>query len=74
MCSGAEYLLRIVREAIPGSIFEFDSSFSAADVATYILNKLYRNLSEICLLQGGEVVNPCRQTNRFLLSTCSSLQ
>ncbi|XP_071925269.1 uncharacterized protein [Coffea arabica] len=54
LCSGAEYLLQIVHEAVPGAYFEPNSYIAAADVAVYILNQLYRKLDEVCLVQGGE--------------------
>lgn len=54
LCSGSEYLLQIVHEAVPGAYFEPNSYIPAADVAAYILNQLYRKLDEVCLVQGGE--------------------
>lgn len=55
LCSGAEYLLQIVHEAVPRAYFELNSCIAAADVAAHILNHLYRKLNEVCLVQGGEV-------------------
>ncbi|CAI9116605.1 OLC1v1017798C1 [Oldenlandia corymbosa var. corymbosa] len=54
LCSGAECLMQIVNDSVPGIYFELNHSVAAADIATHILNQLYRKLNEICLLQGGE--------------------
>lgn len=42
--------------AIPKVYIEQDSSITAADIAVHILNHLYNKLTEVCLVQGGEVV------------------
>jgi hypothetical protein len=57
LCSGAEFLLRIVHEAIPDVYFEFGASVPAADLAVHVLDYLHKKLEEMCLVQGGEVVN-----------------
>lgn len=54
LCSGAEFLLRIVHEAIPDVYFEFGASVPAADVAVHVLDYLHKKLEEMCLVQGGE--------------------
>ncbi|KAL3840367.1 hypothetical protein ACJIZ3_024958 [Penstemon smallii] len=52
--AGAEYLMQIVRGAIPQLYFELDHNVPAADIAVHILNHLYVKLNEVCLVQGGE--------------------
>ncbi|GAU36145.1 hypothetical protein TSUD_316740 [Trifolium subterraneum] len=54
LCSGAEFLLRIVHEAIPDVYFEFGASVPAADLAVHVLDYLHKKLEEMCLVQGGE--------------------
>ncbi|KAI9113348.1 hypothetical protein K1719_015873 [Acacia pycnantha] len=54
LCSGAEYLLQIVRGTIPSIYFEIGSSIPAAELAVHVLDYLYEKLDEICLVQGGE--------------------
>ncbi|KAE9609391.1 hypothetical protein Lal_00020252 [Lupinus albus] len=54
LCSGAEFLLRIVYEAIPTVYFEFGVSVPAAELAIHVLDYLHKKLDEICLVQGGE--------------------
>lgn len=56
LCSGAEYLLQIVRGAIPRTYFESELSVPAAEMAVHVLDCLYEKLDEVCLVQGGEVV------------------
>ncbi|KAL1199333.1 Gamma-tubulin complex component 3 [Cardamine amara subsp. amara] len=55
LCSGAEYLLQVVRGAIPHTYFESSSTISTAEIAVHILDYLYKRLDEVCLVQGGEV-------------------
>ncbi|MCI25384.1 gamma-tubulin complex component 4, partial [Trifolium medium] len=50
----AEFLLRIVHEAIPDVYFEFGASVPAADLAVHVLDYLHKKLEEMCLVQGGE--------------------
>lgn len=64
LCSGAEFLLLLVHEAIPDVYFEFGASVPAADLAVHVLDYLHKKLEEMCLVQGGEVVN---------LFSCSTL-
>ncbi|KAL2346376.1 hypothetical protein Fmac_000376 [Flemingia macrophylla] len=54
LCSGAEFLFRVVHEAIPAVYFEFGGSVPAADVAVHVLDYLHKKLDEMCLVQGGE--------------------
>ncbi|WRX12310.1 Gamma tubulin complex component [Theobroma cacao] len=54
LCSGAEYLLQIVHEAIPQACFEPTSCIPSAEIAIHILDHLYLKLGEACLVQGGE--------------------
>ncbi|KAF4379084.1 hypothetical protein F8388_022171 [Cannabis sativa] len=54
LCSGAEYLLQIVRSAVPQLFCDSNSSVPAADIAVHILDYLYKKLDEVCLVQGGE--------------------
>ncbi|ONI32857.1 hypothetical protein PRUPE_1G389900 [Prunus persica] len=54
LCSGAEYLLQIVRGAIPQVYFESNSSLPAADLAVHVLDHIYKKLDEVCLVRGGE--------------------
>lgn len=56
LCSGGEYLLRIVDGVIPQVYFQFNISVPAAEVAVHVLDYLYKKLDEVCLVQGGEVV------------------
>ncbi|KAK9704927.1 hypothetical protein RND81_07G020800 [Saponaria officinalis] len=54
LCSGAEFLLQIVHEAVPKMLLESLPSIPAAEVAVHILDVLYKKLIEACLVQGGE--------------------
>jgi gamma-tubulin complex component 5 len=54
VCAGAEYLLEIVRGAIPQSYFVLAPPVPSADIAVHILNYLYKKLNEVCHVQGGE--------------------
>ncbi|VVA95921.1 unnamed protein product [Arabis nemorensis] len=51
----AEYLLQVVRGAIPHAYFESNSTISTAEIAVHVLDYLYKRLDEVCLVQGGEV-------------------
>ncbi|KFK42428.1 hypothetical protein AALP_AA2G254900 [Arabis alpina] len=55
LCSGAEYLLQVVRGAIPHAYFEPSSTISTAEIAVHVLDYLYKRLDDVCLVQGGEV-------------------
>ncbi|ESQ27060.1 hypothetical protein EUTSA_v10018067mg [Eutrema salsugineum] len=55
LCSGAEYLLQVVRGAIPHAYFESSSTISTAEIAVHLLDYLYKRLDEVCLVEGGEV-------------------
>ncbi|KAG2324556.1 hypothetical protein Bca52824_007284 [Brassica carinata] len=55
LCSGAEYLLQVVRGAIPHAYFDSSSTISTAEVAVHLLDYLYKKLDQVCLVQGGEV-------------------
>ncbi|XLR28155.1 hypothetical protein S83_056055 [Arachis hypogaea] len=54
LCSGAEFLFRIVHEAIPRAYFELGASIPTADLAVHVLDYLHKKLDEMCLVQGGE--------------------
>ncbi|KAK7283318.1 hypothetical protein RIF29_12752 [Crotalaria pallida] len=54
LCSGAEFLLQIVSEAIPMVYFELGASIPAAELAVHMLDYLHKKLDEMCLFQGGE--------------------
>lgn len=54
LCAGAEFLFQLVQGAIPQAYDETDSSISATAIAVHILNYLYKKLTEVCLVQGGE--------------------
>ncbi|KAL8128154.1 uncharacterized protein LOC141721727 [Apium graveolens] len=54
LCSGAEYLLQIVRGAIPDVYFKLDPRVPAADISVHILNHLYKQLNAICLVEAGQ--------------------
>lgn len=54
LCTGAEYLLQIVREAIPEVYFNLDPPVPAADISVHILNHLYKKLNAVCLVEGGQ--------------------
>ncbi|KAF8050127.1 hypothetical protein N665_2038s0001, partial [Sinapis alba] len=56
LCSGAEYLLQVVRGAIPHAYFDSSYTISTAEVAVHVLDFLYKKLDQVCLVQGGEVV------------------
>ncbi|KAJ4909028.1 Spc97 / Spc98 family of spindle pole body (SBP) component [Raphanus sativus] len=55
LCSGAEYLLQVVRGAIPHAYFDSTYTISTAEVAVHLLDFLYKKLDQVCLVQGGEV-------------------
>ncbi|KAL0683910.1 hypothetical protein Bca4012_050758 [Brassica carinata] len=55
LCSGAEYLLQVVRGAIPHAYFDPSYTISTAEVAVHVLDFLYKKLDQVCLVQGGEV-------------------
>ncbi|CAN6853606.1 unnamed protein product [Brassica oleracea] len=55
LCSGAEYLLQVVRGAIPHAYFDPSYSISTSEVAVHVLDFLYKKLDQVCLVQGGEV-------------------
>ncbi|XP_021732255.1 uncharacterized protein LOC110699027 isoform X5 [Chenopodium quinoa] len=50
----AEFLLQMVREAVPKFWLDSQHSAPAAEVAVHILDQLYKKLNETCLVQGGE--------------------
>ncbi|XP_060199507.1 uncharacterized protein LOC132627910 isoform X1 [Lycium barbarum] len=54
LCAGAEFLFQLVQGAIPQAYDETDSSISAMATVVHILNYLYKKLTEVCLVQGGE--------------------
>ncbi|KAK7351669.1 hypothetical protein VNO77_11274 [Canavalia gladiata] len=54
LCSGAEFLLRIVHETIPAVYFEGGASVPAAELAVHVLDYLHKKLDEMCLVLGGE--------------------
>lgn len=54
LCAGAEFLFQLVQGAIPQAYDETNSSISATAIAVRILNYLYKKLTEVCLVQGGE--------------------
>ncbi|XP_056693277.1 uncharacterized protein [Spinacia oleracea] len=54
LCPGAEFLLQVVREAVPNFWLDSLHSAPAAEVAVHILDHLYKKLNETCLVQGGE--------------------
>ncbi|KAJ1397426.1 Gamma-tubulin complex component protein [Sesbania bispinosa] len=54
----AEFLLRIVHEAIPAVYFEFGASVPAAELAVHVLDYLHKKLDEVCLVQGGILDDP----------------
>ncbi|KAL8172082.1 LOW QUALITY PROTEIN: hypothetical protein V2J09_023886 [Rumex salicifolius] len=54
LCTGAEFLLQIVREGIPQVLLDSIASIPASQVAAHILDQLYKRLHEVCLVQGGE--------------------
>uniref|UniRef100_A0A7N0V8N9 Gamma-tubulin complex component n=1 Tax=Kalanchoe fedtschenkoi TaxID=63787 RepID=A0A7N0V8N9_KALFE len=54
LCSGSECLLQLVEEAVPKAIFEPNNSLSAAEIAVFVLDNLYKKLNDACLVQGGE--------------------
>ncbi|CAG7893990.1 unnamed protein product, partial [Brassica rapa] len=55
LCSGAEYLLQVVRGAIPHAYFDPSYTISTAEVAVHVLDFLYKKLDQVCLVQRGEV-------------------
>lgn len=71
--------MQIVSEAIPTVYFEFGASVPAAELAVHVLDYLHNKLDEMCLVQGGEVVNffsrgTCIFLNIFPGSCCPTLQ
>lgn len=52
VCAGAEFLLQLVNGVIPSS--QLENAVVAAELATHILDYLYENLNEFCLVQDGE--------------------
>jgi gamma-tubulin complex component 5 len=52
VCAGAEFLLQLVNSVIPSG--QLENAVVAAELATHILDYLYENLSEFCLVQDGE--------------------
>ncbi|XP_016481512.1 uncharacterized protein LOC107802509 isoform X1 [Nicotiana tabacum] len=54
LCAGAEFLFQLVQGAIPQAYDETNSSISATAIAVHILNYLFKKLTEVCLVQGGE--------------------
>ena len=60
--------------AIPQVYFEPNSSVPAAEMATHILDHLYKKLNEVCHMQGGEVVTAFLALGFVLcLNSCGSL-
>ncbi|KAJ0231027.1 Gamma-tubulin complex component [Hirschfeldia incana] len=55
LCSGAEYLLQVVRGAIPPAYFDSSSTISTAQLAVHLLDFLYNKLDQVSLVQGPEV-------------------
>jgi gamma-tubulin complex component 5 len=53
VCAGAEFLLQLVNGVIPSG--QLENAVVAAELATHILDYLYENLNEFCLVQDGEV-------------------
>ncbi|CAF2060237.1 unnamed protein product [Brassica napus] len=68
LCSGAEYLLQVVRGAIPQAYFDSSSTISAAEVAVQLLDYLYEKLDQVCLIQGGEYLY--QELLMILLDSC----
>lgn len=54
LCSGAEYLVQVVYEAIPSTYFDPATSLQAGEMSVHILDHLFKKLNEVCLVQGGE--------------------
>ncbi|XP_031495404.1 uncharacterized protein LOC116260984 isoform X2 [Nymphaea colorata] len=54
ICAGAEFLLQIVREAVPCHYLDAQYSMHASELAVHILDYLYLKLNEDCLVQDGE--------------------
>lgn len=48
-------MFQLVQGAIPQAYDETNSSISATAIAVHILNYLFKKLTEVCLVQGGEV-------------------
>jgi hypothetical protein len=63
LCTGAEHLCQIIFEAVPDVFFDSGTAMItmlSSEVAVHILNHLFNKLSDVCLVQGGEVVKiPC---------------
>lgn len=59
LCAGAEHLCQIIYEAVPGVFFDSGTTtitMLSSEVVVHILNHLFNKLSDVCLVQGGEVV------------------
>jgi gamma-tubulin complex component 5 len=59
LCAGAEHLCQIIYEAVPDVFFDSGTAMItmlSSEVAVHILNHLFNKLSNVCLVQGGEVV------------------
>ncbi|KAL5984896.1 hypothetical protein ACLOJK_038732 [Asimina triloba] len=54
LCSGAEFLLQVVKGAIPSSYFDAETAMPPGEIAVHILNHIYKQLDEICPVRGGE--------------------
>ncbi|KAJ4967342.1 hypothetical protein NE237_019191 [Protea cynaroides] len=54
LCSSAEYLLQVVRGAMPNVYLETGSSVPAGELAVHILDHLYKKLNEVCFVQGDK--------------------
>lgn len=75
LCAGAEHLCQTIYEAVPSVFFDPVTTMItllSSEVAVHILNHLFNKLSDVCLVQGGEVVN--RYLVYFILSLISSNQ
>lgn len=70
LCSGSEYLLQIVHGTIPSVYFEAEATIPAAQLAVHILDYLYKQLDEVCLVQGGEVVTNCPSAHYIFVWIC----
>lgn len=49
--------MQVVHEAVPINYLDHEPSLTAAEMAVRILDHLYNKLTDICLVQGGEVVD-----------------
>ncbi|GJM95261.1 hypothetical protein PR202_ga11973 [Eleusine coracana subsp. coracana] len=54
LCSGAEHLSQVVHGALPHSFWDSGAHMASSEVAVYILNQLFKKLSEVCLVEDGE--------------------